>query len=280
MYRKKIRSFKYFLKSIISRRQIIGYPKSGNTWIRMLIYNYFLDKFKFNFQDSFFDEARINIKNESNIIFSHGTKDRRIQKMTDANIDPFISKNNKTIFLVRDPRDVLVSLFYHEVYRYGSKKYSEDIWKKMFLLKDKSDDPTFSGFIRSDIRGINYIVDFMNYWFANKEKYSDFKIITYEDLHNTRETMREILNFFSIDINEESIDKAIYNSSFDKMRSKEIHLGGSEIDMSIPKNLNDIRTYKVRKGIIGSYKKELFNIDDLNYVNDIIKQKLNKIFKY
>lgn len=277
---KSLKSLKYFLKSKISRSQVIGYPKSGNTWLRMLIYNYILINNNTPFNESFFDETNLSFRNYQNIIFSHGTKDRRINKMTNKNIDPFIGKNKKTIFLIRDPRDVLVSSYYHELYRYGPEFYSQNVWKKIFLLNENDETPSFSGFIRGDIRGINYIVEFMNYWYENRGKFKDFKIISYEDLHNTKETLKNILTFLSIPINEKSIDQTIHNSTFKKMREKEVNNGISQIDMSTPKDLKDIRTYKVRKGIIGNYKTELFNVEDLKYVNEIINDKLNKNLGY
>ena len=275
-----ISNIRYYLKSKISTKQVIGYPKSGNTWLRMLIYNYFLINHKINFSNSFFDETNISLHNDRNIIFSHGTKDRRINKMSDLNIDPFISKNRKTIFLVRDPRDVLVSLYYHEVYRYGQNFYTEDIWKKMFLLKNLKDTPTFSGFIRGDIRGINYIVDFMNYWYHKRKIFKEFKIISYEELHNTKLTLKKILSFFSIPIDKNHLEQTVFESSFEKMRQKEINNDISQMDMSTPKNMKDNRTFKVRNGMVGSYKSDLFSSSDLKYVNNIIEKNLNKVFNY
>lgn len=275
-----ISNIRYNLKSKISTKQVIGYPKSGNTWLRMLIYNYFLINHKINFSNSFFDETNISLHNDRNIIFSHGTKDRRINKISDLNIDPFISKNRKTIFLVRDPRDVLVSLYYHEVYRYGQNFYTEDIWKKMFLLKNLKDTPSFSGFIRGDIRGINYIVDFMNYWYNKRKIFKEFKIISYEELHNTKLTLKKILSFFSIPIDENHLEQTVFESSFEKMRQKEINDDISQMDMSTPKNIKDNRTFKVRNGMVGSYKSDLFSNSDLIYVNNIIEKNLNKVFNY
>ena len=276
----KYKSIKYILKGVVANSQVIGYPKSGNTWLRMLICNSFIEKHNLRVNDAYFDESRINLRNKTNIIFSHGTRDRRIKSMSDQNIDPIISKRRKTIFLVRDPRDVLVSLFYHEVYRYGKKYYTQEVWQKMFLLEKYSDLPSFSGFVRGEIRGINYIVDFMNYWYQNKKNYNNFMIVSYEDLHNTTQTLQKIFSFLSISIDENCIENAVNESSFNKMRVKELSSGMESIDLGVPSNISDTRTYKVRKGKVGGYKQELFSQDDLAYVDSVIKKRLNPAFNY
>ncbi|MCB9798594.1 sulfotransferase domain-containing protein [Candidatus Nomurabacteria bacterium] len=82
----------------------------------------------------------------------------------------------KSILLVRDPRDVVVSYYFQITQR-------EPDVKKLYF-QDK--DVTMSEFIRHDKLGIANIVSYMNvlYEVVQEVRGNDFLIISYRDLKN------------------------------------------------------------------------------------------------
>lgn len=84
--------------------------------------------------------------------------------------------------------------------------------------------------------------------------------------------MKKLLNFFTVPITEEKLDEAISFSKFEKMHEMERE-GKFGTKRLKPANKADIRTYKTRKGKVGSYKEELSQ-EDVYYVTEQVSKNL------
>jgi len=192
-----------------------------------------------------------------NIVFSHGGSTKK------KNILDFrrIIRKKRIMLLVRDPRDVLVSLFHDYANRYNGYK------------------GTSSEFTREDF-ALDRIIDFMNLWaeeIGNRKR--KILLVRYEDMKkNTKKEFIRILNFLNIQTNKKVIDKAVNFSSFKNMRRMELE-GLIKDPRLKPTNIKDVNSYKTRKGEVGNYKEELSK-EDINYINKRIKEKLNPLFGY
>ena len=96
---------------------VTSYPKSGNTWVRLIIANMlFKENVSYNDIDDYLPE--FYSCNESSFL----NKINRIFKSHDY----FDHRFKKVIYIVRDPREVLVSLYYFQM-KIGSisRKYSK-----------------------------------------------------------------------------------------------------------------------------------------------------------
>ena len=181
--------------------------------------------------------------------FIHDYSDKR-QRSQPWEKDKSAYRKDKILFLVRDPRDVIVSHYFQLKFR--AKRYNGSI----------------SEFIRDEKRGITKILYFYNIWYENKDIPSDFLLVKYEDLHrNCFKVMKSIWKFFDLSkINDEIIKDAIAESSFKNMQR--IEKEGKIKDRSFGViDVNDNRTFKVREGKINGYINHL-NRDDINYIND------------
>jgi len=172
-------------------------------------------------------------------------------------------KNKKIIFLVRDPRDVVVSYFFEWTKR-----------RKLIYEKRLSD------FIKEDFT-LKQIVSYMNLWAGQMEqRESQFLMIKYEDLHkNPGIELNRMLNFLKVEISERTKHEAIINSSFDNMLGMEkgdIFKGDHRLQAT---NKKDRDSYKMRKGKIGDHINH-FSQNDLNYANNFIIKNLNPCFNY
>lgn len=274
---------KYKVKALLAKNQVVGYPKCGNTWLRMLVCNALSIEYNVTL-DVLLNDYHINVSPIPNIIWSHGSKHRKAP-VGPGNMDPNISFGNKTLFLVRDPRDVLISFYYHEVYRRGMASYPPDEWKGMFSTESNqvdvsSKEPLLSAYIRSELRGIDYVIHFYNYFYDNREKYRAFEIVRYEDLHqDTAGELEKVLAFLGIAAGEETIRKAVEASTFDKMRRIELNNPMPLADLGTPSDPKDKRTFKTRKGKVGAYREELSE-EDIAYLDERICETLNPVFGY
>ena len=244
---------------------LASYPKSGNTWLRAFITSllskstgenslenmrairaYPLTDDFYNLLDDFSDFKKIakNWETSQNII--NLQKKIKILKTHHqlCKIDNFLFTNYKnslaTIYVVRDPRNVITSLMHH----YSLKNYDE-------ALKFIFDEHRFSGRLdkkenlKKKTEFPTYISSWQNHFNSWKNFKKNFLLIKYEDLINRPEkTFNKISKFLEIIINikitNEKINEAIIKSSFKNLKKSEEKFGFSEAPIS---DLNETKKF-------------------------------------
>lgn len=237
---------------------IASYPKSGNTWVRSFLTNYFSNSDDFNFQqlenikkfpkESLFKDLNVNKKDFEHIasnwipmqsllnLKNKITYLKTHNAMMTINNHKFTDSVNTNgfIYIVRDPRDVLISYSSH---------MSLDVEKTLEIMTGELSYSEIDGVIMSS-------------WSThyNSWKNSDFDkiIVRYEDLvENTKDSFNNIITFLNktndLTINEEKINKAILNTNFKELKKLEENEGFNEAH----------RNKFFRKGKVGQWKDEL-----------------------
>jgi len=233
---------------------LVSFPKTGRTWLLHMI-----NKMK---------ELSIHpLKNQKNFIFNeHDNSEIIIEngfRNNPLDVFRFLGRNRyrrgKVIFLVRDPRDVVVS-HYHQVTKRA---------KNPFVFNSISD------FVKDEVIGFNRIIHYYNLWFFQKGVPNNFLLLKYEDLiENGIEELQKINDYLSLNISDSDIEKVYEKSSANKMRKKEIY-NQLEDFQNFGKEKNQL---KVRNAKVGGYVNELSN-KDIFYCNQKMKE-LNPYFKY
>jgi len=264
---------------------VTSFVKCGRTWLTMLLGKYYSE---------YFD---LDIKNDVNTLFhidnlvKFNTNLPKISRSHAGNpmgkipdqinselLDWSLYNDKKIIFLVRNPKDIIVS-FYFEV----MKRHKIDIYRKKEI-----GEKGISCFIRDKKGGIETIVKYFELWDNNKDKTGGFLLVRYEDLRNdTENEFIRILKFIgynselsykeseselslieNCDINIDIVKKSIDFCSFDNMHKMEEECA-VKCKLS-PGDINDSESYKTRKGIVGGYKNYLTE-EDIKYINNITK---------
>ena len=213
---------------------ISSYPKSGNTWLRIIIANIlfpnediYLKNIDDYIQGLYSATEKINAKKEKRFIKSHY---------------PYFNYYPKTIYIYRDYRDVLVS-YYH---------YQKDL---------KKFGGTFSQFIRNQ----KLLEEPYGLWqnhikLALKQKSEQpqrILMFKYEDLHeNIEECIKNLIEFLGAK-HSVVISEVINKSAFDYLKKME-NLHGSEY-----KKLTSNNFFREGKENIWQ---DYFNEDDLSYI--------------
>ncbi len=189
---------------------LASYPKSGNTWMRFLLYNYFYDQVNNS------REVEIRIPDihalpgqriDPNVHGSHLCKTHFLWNREHPNHVHTI----RAIYILRHPKDVLLS----------NLNYFR-------LLSECAIDP--EKFARSfiDSMGASYwqshnigsLVENVRSW--TQEFSHPCVVVRYEDLHKEpEETLGKVLSFLGIDPDEDRVSAAIRASTFDRMQSLE-----------------------------------------------------------
>jgi len=227
---------------------LASYPKSGNTFLRAFLSTYFFSsdgKFSFDIldyinqypQSYFFQNLGIDINNKKEVAKNHLEAQKLINKTkafkflkthssfikVDGNSFTDLNQTLGVIYIVRDPRDVVLSFAKHN--NESLDTTSEKIKNNNIL----------------DANISNKIPVYMGSWSYNYNSWKEFKrvnryfLIKYEDLIlNKEKNFKKILTFIknltngSFDINDKKIKKVIDEIEFDKMKNLEKKFGFKE----------------------------------------------------
>ena len=182
---------------------LVSYPKSGNTWTRFLIANLV------------FPEKQPDFANINELIPDpEGLSKRHLENMPRPRYikshQYFDPRYKKLIYIVRDPRDVVLSEFHFDIKR---RAISEDYPLQQFV----------SRFVRGELNhpygtwGENAAS-----WFYTRRQGPQFLLVRYESLQSQAiDEMEKIAEFLGVSAEPERIAFAIQQSSADRMRELE-----------------------------------------------------------
>ena len=216
---------------------LVSYPKSGRTWLRYLLSIYFAQVFDLglapDLRTTFQVVPNYDLDATRGLAAAEGIvqHDCQLVAASHRDWDPDLFAGKPTIFLIRDPRDVLVSSYFHQT-RHKHRFDGE--------LPDFIDDADY---------GVGSIGAFHNRWLDGLRGQRHI-VISYEELSaDTDSTVRRVLGFLDVPIDEPALEHAIRQARFDKMRKKEKSEGipGHSYDRS------DADASRVRRGKVSGY---------------------------
>ncbi|SFR36411.1 Sulfotransferase domain-containing protein [Robiginitalea myxolifaciens] len=235
---------------------IVEYPKSGGTWLGQLISNYL---------DLPFPRNRMPIARKS-LFHSHYLPKWRIPN------------NPRIVYLVRDGRDVMVSLYFHQlIWNEKNKLNPKDViyHRKQTGFKDFEDvKGNMLDFIHytfteqpSKLQHFTYMGNWATYnrsWIAQREQSDEnIYLVRYEDLLlDAFGTMKDMFEgFFDIEaVDEEKLRQTVQKFSFENQAKRK-------------KGQEDKNSF-LRKGISGDWKnyfgpaeREAYN----HYAGDVLQ---------
>lgn len=266
MLKRKIRkTYREFRKRRETDVYVLSFPKCGRTWLRMLLGQAIQSHFGRTDQDptEIYKITR-RIENMPTIRFTHDD-DPQWKRPAEIGRSKRRYRDKRVVFLVRDPRDAVVSNYFQKRFRdFGNKAF----------------DGTLSEFVRTDVGGLHSLVTFYNVWAEAKDNPKDFLLMRYEKLHeDTHRELARLLDFVGLqEQDEDLIERAVEASSFENMRKMEASKSLSKNRMR-PKDESDPRSYKMRKGKVGGYRDQLSD-DDIEYIDSVIKEHLDPLYEW
>ena len=245
---------------------LLSNPKCGRTWLRALLGKYVIGEDK--------EADPLNVlsltQKDPNFCSLEVTHDdyphwKPAEKIF-TNKQAYADK--KVIFLVRDPRDVLVS-YYFQYTKRGDKK----------LANDADFHGDLSEFIRHRIGGLGSLVSFYNVWAENRDLSEAFLLVSYEDMStDTKKVLMDVIGFLDWpERNANFIDEVIDYGRFDNMRRLEETNVLNNIRLKPPED-GDPEGFKIRRGKVGGYSDYLTEYD-VAYINAYLAENLHDLFK-
>ncbi|OGQ81767.1 MAG: hypothetical protein A3F90_13505 [Deltaproteobacteria bacterium RIFCSPLOWO2_12_FULL_60_19] len=242
---------------------VVSIGKSGRTWLRVFLYSYFseLDNRSFTMNRGDFGDKipKVVLTHD---LWEVATARKLKHRLLGRYLIPRRERREKRILLLaRDPRDVIVSLYFQ-------------MTKRSYRYRG-----TLSELIRHPKSGIEMIVGIMNRWMSEWAERAAFKLVRYEDCQrDTAKVFREVLAFVGFqEIDESILGRSIKFSSFDNMKRMEA-AGEFRTQILTPGNIDDPESFKVRRGLVGGYK-DYLSPQDLLYLDEVIAH-LDKRYGY
>lgn len=243
-------------------RFVCSYPKSGNTWVRMLVGHYLFGGHKnLLSRTRFVDNGRTWYQNVSPVPVAELPAGQQVQIRPAAMLqlariaEPTLVKSHhaaitvegvslfsplwteRVVVVVRDPRDILPSLADH-----------------MGIEMDEAADLMANA--EATIQDDGGVAHLLTSWSQHVETWLGVEsvpvhVLRYEDLHDdTAGELREVLAFLGVDFADpERIEEAVEACAFDRLQQKEAEIGFQEASP------NQDRFF--RKGEAGGWRDEV-----------------------
>jgi hypothetical protein len=179
---------------------IVSYPRSGNTWTRFLIANLI------------HPEEPVTFSNIERVIPDiHALSSRTLKRIPGPRFlkshEYFDPRYQKVVYLVRDPRDVVISLYhFRRKCRIIGDGYPIEKYIEEFLKGDM--DVSWGEHVGS--------------WLGTRKEGNGFLLVRFEDLlQNTSQQLGRIAAFLGLDASPDRMALAIEHSSADRLRKLE-----------------------------------------------------------
>jgi hypothetical protein len=223
---------------------LVSYPKCGRTWLRMMIGSAIADHYALgssdvaDMQDLFTLTARRPAYAGPRIHVTHDRKPH-LRAPREVRWSKASYRDTAVVFLVRDPRDVMVSLYFERAKRSTNAKYYGG---------------TLPEFLAEERGGVDTLIAFYNSWADQASVPQRFLLTRYEELRaDPAAGLREVLDFLGLDdVSDRSVEHAVEAARFERMRKLE-EAGQASTDKLRPGVAGDEESYKTRRGIVGGY---------------------------
>ena len=261
--RKPVTFFRLASEGASANAFFISYPKSGRTWFRFILANYFSLIYGLGVKVDLHNMFTVVPNFDFNAI--RGIPSFKAKNwpavvplipVSHLPYDNMLFRRRRVIFMIRDPRDVMVSAYFHET-RHKHR---------------------FSGgmlaFLQNRKLGLPTLVQYLNGW-ADALGKCENVVISYEELSRDAETeTARVLRFIDCRIDEGVLKTAISAAGFEAMREIEVLAGipGHDYDR------NDSDSLRMRRGKAQGYTEHL-SAAEISFIENYCFDNLNPAAK-
>lgn len=240
---------------------LISYPKCGRTWLTMLLARALAahagrDDVDYLANDlprgKNAGEGTIRISHDDNPHWKTARGLARSKRRYRA---------KKIILLVRDPRDVVVSMYFERSRR------------------ERAYAGTLHDFLHESRGSLDTILAYYNIWARERTRPRDFCLVRYEDLKvDAAREARRILRFAGFELEDALVEEAVRFASFENMRAMET---GNVLDSGRlrARDPNDAESFKTRKAKVGGFV-DYLSPAEIAWMEQKIRATLDPLYGY
>jgi hypothetical protein len=257
-----------------TRLYFVGYPKTGNTWLRYMLGRYVQLVCRLPELPLFDATDRIG-RCESFCVgpamqFTHRPLLWHHQRAADLDyrnvIGPFQDK--RVVLLVRHPLDTLVSLWMQRKHR------DKEDYRGSVL--DLLEDPVW---------GLEKFFRFYTLWFQHRDRVQDFLPVRYEDMRTDPHAgFVGLLEFLGIPRHDDALRQAVADAAFENMKKVELSGSGPKYRSSgdsifASGDIGNEDALHVRRGQVGGFS-DYLKPDEVERLQYFIGRRLPDFYGY
>ncbi|WP_245525536.1 sulfotransferase domain-containing protein [Mesorhizobium sp. M00.F.Ca.ET.216.01.1.1] len=228
------------LASVAARSDavLVSYPKSGRTWFRFILSTYFARAFGLGLDVDLHSMFTVLPNFDMDPVrgfpaFAFGQFRPKLPLVPVSHLghQRRLFLNRPVIFMVRDPRDLIVSAYFHATRQ--KHRFQGDIGQ----------------FISDRDHGLPSLVRYLNGWSAGVAA-RRAHVLSYENLSsNTEHETAKVLSFLGCEINLPELARAVEASRFSSMQEQERSMGLPAHDY----DRSDSESLRMRRGQVGGF---------------------------
>jgi hypothetical protein len=181
---------------------LVSYPKSGNTWVRLLLANLIHPEEAVTLTGA--DRLIPSVDGQSRRYFEQMRRPRVIKSHY-----PFCETYKRVIYVVRDPRDIAVSQYHFQI-------------KRRVLAEGFPIDEFITSFVAGDVCPYGSWGENVASWTGARSGDPNFLVVRYEDLlRRTQAELYRVAALLQIDVTPERLALAVERSTAKQMRKME-----------------------------------------------------------
>ena len=214
---------------------IASYPRSGNTWLRFVLFDILAPGQSAGFNEVNHIIAEVGLHGPALSLLPGGG---RLIKTH----EPYRKQYQKAIYLVRDVRDVVLSEFAYQ--------------KALGWISDD-----FDRFLREFLRGeVNPFTPWHQHvpgWVESSlAGTSNFLLIKFEDMRrNTQQVVNDVLDFLGVNVDAQTVRNAIASNTVQRMQEKEQR--SPQLSDVAPESKGSEESRFIRSGSVGGWRNRL-----------------------
>ncbi|MCO6441866.1 MAG: sulfotransferase domain-containing protein [Nitrococcus mobilis] len=255
---------------------IIVHPKSGGTWLRVMLFRLFQRKYALPARRVMkTDELQHYNQTLPRFIVSNGHYSYEAAVREVLTNEP--ADDKQLIFLARHPCDIAVSWHLQFTRRISAAK-RELILHELHQPIDYKTIPLWE-FVMHPELGLPGLIDYHNQWAEFCAGRDNGLIVRYEDLRaDTRATLQRITARLGETFSDAELDEAVEFASFDNLRRLEEANYFHNASLRL-QDRNDPSRYKVRRGKVGGFRDD-FEPAQAEEMEALVRAHLSPILGY
>lgn len=250
---------------------VVSYGKSGRTWLRVMLSRFWQQRLRLADAPMIeFDNLHRLNPAVPKLLFSHGNYIRDQADEWDTRRHFW---TQRTVLLIRDPRDVAVSQYYQWQHRMRP-------WKKV-LNRYPLQATTKLDFVLDPAIGLPAIIDWLAVFEREQAKFRDLMVLSYEGLRaDTAGELTRLLTFLGAQPKPDEIADAVEFAKLDNMRAMEAKGGLNFAGIrGRPGDAANPQSFKTRKGKVGGWRDE-FSADEIDRIDAYLASRSPLPFGY
>lgn len=259
---------------------IIGHPKSGNTWLKVMISRLYQVRYNLPASQTIgSDELALRNPAIPRLAATNGcySYEGAIGRALAADAPDSELRHKPVVLLARNPCDIAVSWYFQFTKRQSAHK-QELINHSIAHPVDRRTVEMWDFVRHSDI-GLPFLIDYLNTWEQNLSRLERSLLMRYEDLRaEPARNLKKITELMGESFSDEEIQGGVDFGSFENLRKLESQGFFRHGGMTL-RDAKDPGTFKVRRGKVNGYR-DYFTPEQVAEMEELMHARLSPTFGY